>query len=54
LWGLTIPPGVLAIADKAIEYRYFLLQRIRSLFALSGHIEASSRMSAFSGKADIA
>jgi hypothetical protein len=33
LWGLTIPPGVLAIADKAIEYRYFLLQRIRSLLA---------------------
>jgi len=21
LWGLTIPPGVLAIADEAIEYR---------------------------------
>jgi hypothetical protein len=33
LWGLTIPPGVLAIADEAIEYRYFLLQRIRSLLA---------------------
>jgi hypothetical protein len=36
LWGLTIPPGVLAIADEAIEYRYFLLQRIRSLLAQSG------------------
>jgi len=36
LWGLTIPPGVLAIADEAIEYRYFLLQRIRSLLARNG------------------
>jgi hypothetical protein len=50
LWGLTISPGVLAIADEAIEYRYFLLQRIRSLLALSGHTETISYLSAFGVK----
>jgi hypothetical protein len=47
LWGLTIPPGVLAIADEAIEYRYFLLQRIRSLLAQSRPTEAPAILSAF-------
>jgi hypothetical protein len=52
LWGLTIPPGVLAIADEAIEYRYFLLQRIRSLLAQSGHSRRAGGCQ-LSGKADI-
>jgi hypothetical protein len=53
LWGLTIPPGVLAIADEAIEYRYFLLQRIRSLLARSGGLLVDGATVAFGGEADM-
>jgi hypothetical protein len=37
-----------------MTYALRLLRCVRSLMALSGHVEASARMSALRGKADIA
>jgi putative ABC transport system substrate-binding protein len=51
--GLTIPLPIVGRADEVIESSGALLHCICPLLALSRHTEASVRLSAFGGKADI-
>ena len=48
--GLNVPDKLLPLADEVIEWRSYLLQCVRSLLALSGHIDTLRYLSAFGVK----